>query len=51
MLDADFWLDQATMFRQQAKTVRDPEQRDELRALAQVCDAVASEIEEHFSGG
>ena len=51
MLDADFWLDQATMFRQQASTVRDPDERDELRSLAQICDAVASKIEEHGSGG
>ena len=51
MLDADFWLDQATMFRQQANAVRDPEEREELCLLAQICDAVATKIEEHFSGG
>jgi hypothetical protein len=51
MLDADFWLDQALMFRQQADTVRDPGERDELRVLAQICDAVATKIEEHVSGG
>jgi hypothetical protein len=51
MLDADFWLDQATLFRQQANTVRDPEEREELCALAQICDAVATKIEEHGSGG
>jgi hypothetical protein len=51
MLDADFWLDQAMMFRQQANTVRDPEERDELCALAQICDAVATKIDEHTSGG
>jgi hypothetical protein len=51
MLDADFWLDQAVMFRQQADAVRDPAERDELCALAQICDAVATKIEEHLSGG
>lgn len=51
MLDADFWLDQAMMFRQQANAVRDPEEREELSMLAQICDAVASKIEEHSSGG
>ena len=51
MLDADFWLDQAVMFRRQAVSVRDPEERDELCALAQICDAVATKIEEHGSGG
>lgn len=51
MLDADFWLDQAVMFRQQASAVRDLEEREELHMLAQICDAVASKIEEHFSGG
>jgi len=51
MLDADFWLDQAMIFRQQANAVGDPEERAELCMLAQICDAVASRIEEHFSGG
>ncbi|HXR88333.1 MAG TPA: hypothetical protein VN728_15240 [Stellaceae bacterium] len=51
MLDADFWLDQALMFRQQADAVRDPVEREELCTLARICDAVASKIEEHFSGG
>ena len=51
MLDANFWLDQAMMFRQQADSVRDPEEREELRKLAQICDAVATKIEEHVSGG
>jgi hypothetical protein len=51
MLDADFWLDQATLFRQQANSVRDPEEREELCVLAQICDAVATKIEEHGSGG
>ena len=51
MLDADFWLDQAMMFRRQATAVRDLEERDELCALAQICDAVATKMEEHTSGG
>ncbi len=51
MLDADFWLDQAIMFRQQAMSVRNLEEREELRVLATVCDAVASKIEENVSGG
>ena len=51
MLDADFWLDQAMMFRQQADAVHDPSEREELCVLAEICDAVASKIEEHVSGG
>jgi hypothetical protein len=51
MLDADFWLDQAMMFREQADRVRDPAEREELCTLALICDAVASKIEEHCSGG
>jgi hypothetical protein len=51
MLDADFWFDQATMFRQQADAVRDPEVCEEFRALAKVCDAVACNLEEHAPGG
>ena len=51
MLDADFWFDQATMFRQQANAVRDPEAREEFRELAKVCDTVACKLEEHAPGG
>lgn len=51
MLDADFWLDQAMMFRLQADAVPDPEEREELCLLAEICDAVASKIEEHLCGG
>jgi hypothetical protein len=51
MLDADFWFDQATMFRQQADAVRDPEVCEEFRALAKVCDTVACNLEEHAPGG
>jgi hypothetical protein len=51
MLDADFWLDQATLFRQEANAVRDPEERAELHALAEICDTVASRIEEHAPSG
>ena len=51
MLDADFWLDQATKYREQARRVRDSEERDELRTLARICDTVASKIEEHVPGG
>jgi hypothetical protein len=51
MLDADFWFDQATMFRQQADAVRDPDAREEFRELAKVCDTVACKLEEHAPGG
>jgi hypothetical protein len=51
MLDAEFWLDQATMFRQKAEAMRDPDAREEFRELAKVCDTVAHQIEEHAPGG
>lgn len=51
MLDAAFWLDQATAYRQEAETTRDGDTREELRALADVCDRVAHRIEEHTPGG
>jgi hypothetical protein len=51
MLDAEFWLNQANAFRQEADTVRDQSEREELRALAAICDSVASRIEEHMPGG
>jgi len=51
MLDADFWLDQAVNFRQQAEAVRDPDAREEFRELERVCVAVASRLEEHTPGG
>ncbi|HVA13308.1 MAG TPA: hypothetical protein VNF99_08665 [Stellaceae bacterium] len=51
MLDADFWLDNAAIFRQRADAVCDAETRDELREFAAVCDIVARKIEEHAAGG
>jgi hypothetical protein len=51
MMDADFWLDHAMMLRQRAETIPDPEERDALRELAQICDNVARRIEEHAPGG
>lgn len=51
MLDADFWFDQATLFRQEADAVRDPAERAELHALAEICDTVACKIEEHAASG
>jgi hypothetical protein len=51
MLDADFWLAQALLFRQQADVVRDPDERAELRELATVCNRVAAKIEEDTPGG
>jgi hypothetical protein len=51
MLDAAFWLDQATAYRQEAATTRDRESREELRVLAEICRVVAYRIEEHAPGG
>jgi hypothetical protein len=51
MRDADFWLDQAMLFRREADAVRDPAARDELRALAEICDTVACKIEERAASG
>jgi hypothetical protein len=51
MLDADFWLDQANLFREEADAVRDPETCAELRALAEICDTVACKIEAHAPSG
>lgn len=51
MLDAEFYLDQATLFRQEAEAVRDPDAREEFRALATVCVTVAHQLEEHAPGG
>ena len=51
MLDAEFWLNQATLFRQQAEAVRDPDVREEFRELATVCVTVAHKLEEHAPGG
>ena len=51
MLDAAFWLDQATLYRQEADTTRDSEAREELRVLAEVCRVVAYRIEDQAPGG
>ena len=51
MLDAAFWLDQATVYRQEADTARDSDAREELRVLAEVCRVIAYRIEEHAPGG
>jgi hypothetical protein len=51
MLDAAFWLDQATVYRQEADITHDGDAREELRVLAEVCRVVAYKIEEHAPGG
>jgi hypothetical protein len=51
MLDADFWLDQALMFRRQADHLRDSDEREELRALARICATIAVRIEQQATGG
>jgi hypothetical protein len=51
MLDAAFWLELATEYRQEAETTRDGEAREELRVLAEICRVVAYRIEEHTPGG
>jgi hypothetical protein len=45
VIDADYWRDQGTKFRERAKTTKDDTLRAELLELAQVCDEVAEKIE------
>ena len=51
MFEEDFWLDCAVALRRQAAAASEPEQRDELLDLAQVCDNVASKLEERGPSG
>lgn len=51
MFEGDFWLEHAVAFRQQADAARESEKRDELLELANICLAVARQVEEHAPGG
>lgn len=51
MFEEDFWLDCAVVLRRQAAVAREPQQRDELLDLAQVCDTVASKLDERATSG
>jgi hypothetical protein len=47
----DYLRDQADMYRQQAEQTDDSIVKDELLELASVCEEVASNIENHLTGG
>lgn len=51
MVDVDFWRDQAEEFRAAAERIIDPALSDELLELADICERVASEIEDHVPAG
>jgi hypothetical protein len=47
----DYLWDQAVKYRQLAEQTDDPVIKVELLELASVCEAVASNIEDHLTGG
>ena len=47
----DYLQDQATKYRQLAEQTDDPVIKNELLELASVCEEVASNIENHLTGG
>ena len=47
----DYLRDKAVEFRAEADKAKKEQEREELRDLAKVCEEVASEIEEHQTGG
>jgi hypothetical protein len=47
----DYLRDQAAKYRQLAEQTDDPVIKDELLELASVCEEVASNIEDHLTGG
>jgi hypothetical protein len=47
----DYLRDQANMYRQLAEQADDPTVKNEMRELASVCEDVASNIEDHLTGG
>jgi hypothetical protein len=51
MIDVEFWRDQAERFREAAERITEPALSDELLELAEVCERVASEIEDHVPAG
>lgn len=51
MIDVDFWRDQAEKFRDAAEGVTEPALSDELLELADICERVALEIEDHAPAG
>ncbi len=51
MEDVVFWREQAAQFRERAETTKDPSLSQELRELAEICEEVASEIEDHAPAG
>ena len=51
MQDVVFWRRQAALFRDEAETKTDASQSRELRELAETCEQVAAEIEDHMPAG
>lgn len=47
----DYLRDKAVMFRSLADEADDQGERQEFRELAQVCEEVANEIEDHHTSG
>ena len=47
----DYLRDQAAKYRQLAEQTDDPVTKNELLELASVCEEVASNIEDHLTGG
>jgi hypothetical protein len=47
----DYLRDQAAMYRKLAEQTDDPIVKNELLELASVCEEVASNIEDHLTGG
>ena len=47
----DYLRDQAAMYRQLAEQADDPDVKNEMPELASVCEEVASNIEDHLTGG
>ena len=48
---SDYLRDQAAKYRQLAEQIDDPVIKNELLELASACEEVASNIEDHLTGG
>jgi hypothetical protein len=51
MMEALYWWDEATKFKDQARQSQDSNQHVELLELAETCEAVAIEAEDRATGG
>jgi hypothetical protein len=51
MIEADYWWEEATRFKEQASTCDDVAEQVQLLELAETCEVVAIKVEDRVTGG